>query len=98
MVDEGNGDGNGDGAYGGMSLTDNTQFMTRIECLQTQKRMDKRMEKTSIALFGEDGTGGMVYSLNELKIMLKIGIAVIVFVLPIISSIITALILKRIGI
>lgn len=96
--DDGNG-GNGGGlTYSGIPIDDRTPFVFRNECLRTHEDLNKRVTKTNLALYGEDGTGGIVRTLHDMKMQIKFGIAILAFILAVVSPIITAFLLKRVGV
>lgn len=73
-----------------------TKISTKIEFL------DKNVNKINLALFGENGRGGMVKDLQEIKSSLKSATSIIKslgvpIVIAVVAALITAYILKSIG-
>lgn len=82
------GDGNGGSPASGF-----TKYVTHTEFEQYCKTNEKEHKKTELALWGDDGRGGIIRAINDISLQMKIVIGAILFVQPIII----ALVLKWMG-
>ncbi len=80
-MNEDNGDGNGDG------------YVTQAEFKSYLTTTNSGLEKVNLALWGSEGTTGIVGTLHEMKTKGKMWDRIITVALAVVGSVVTALII-----
>jgi len=89
MCDEGAGNGgNGDG------FTGSTHYVSRSECAALHTSLVSDVRDIKKALWGSEGTTGMVSDVRDIKTERKIGDRFLTLIVGILSSVVTAFIIK----
>ena len=63
-----------------------TRYVTTREFETHSKKNDEEHHKIEVALWGENGRGGMVKDINDLKLWIKIGGIIIGILSPVVTA------------